>query len=228
MTSGLLSFATLFLLLNASAYHSAQQVVDEVVGRSCVEVKHLKRLKYLNAVLRETLRLSPTVPAFARRSKNGEDITLGGGRYEVTANETIMGLLGTVHRDHTVYGDDVNDFRPERMLDVEFDMLPKAAWKVSTLIFHARCAANFGVAHWDRCTCLHWTHFCMARVLDGAGDDSSEFQSEVRRSKLSNAYQANAIIKPKDFVMKTHGMTAADFERFLYTPAGSNSGLDDE
>jgi cytochrome P450 / NADPH-cytochrome P450 reductase len=65
-TSGLLSFAFLNLLKNPETYFKAQQEVDRVLGRGKMRPEHLKELKYLNAVLRETLRLSPTAPAFSR------------------------------------------------------------------------------------------------------------------------------------------------------------------
>lgn len=65
-TSGLLSFAFLNLLKNPESYFKAQQEVDRVVGRGRMKAEHLKELKYINAVLRETLRLTPTAPGFSR------------------------------------------------------------------------------------------------------------------------------------------------------------------
>lgn len=56
-TSGLLSFCFLMLLQNPTAYLKAQKEVDDVVGKETVTAKHLPKLNYLNAVLRETMRL---------------------------------------------------------------------------------------------------------------------------------------------------------------------------
>ncbi|KAF2108226.1 bifunctional P-450:NADPH-P450 reductase [Lophiotrema nucula] len=129
-TSGLLSFAFHLMLTNPRTYFEAVEEVDRVVGRETLSVDHLKDLKYINAILRETLRLQPTAPLFTRglREENIEDpFTVGG--YALNRDWPIMCLIGKIQRDPQVYGDDANEFRPERMLDEEFDKLPKAAWK---------------------------------------------------------------------------------------------------
>lgn len=94
---------------------------------------HLKDLKYLNAVLRETLRLNPTVPAFARaiRPESEENpTTISKGKHPLGKGTQVVALVSKSQRDPTVYGDDANEFKPERMYDEEFDKLPNAAWKV--------------------------------------------------------------------------------------------------
>ncbi|KAF1993752.1 cytochrome P450 [Amniculicola lignicola CBS 123094] len=131
-TSGLLSFAFYNLLKNPATYFEAQQEVDRVVGHGKITVDHLKDLGYINAVLRETLRLTPTAPAFVRgvRPENNESPpTLAGGKYELERDWTFLCLIGKIQRDPKVYGEDANEFRPSRMADGEFEKLPKAAWK---------------------------------------------------------------------------------------------------
>ena len=132
-TSGLLSFAFFYLLQNSHAYVKAQKEVDDVVGKEPLQVKYLKHFKYLNAVLRETLRLSPTAPIVQKHMNpdNGRQMeTLAGGKYIVHPDDQILVLLGKSQTDASVYGDDAAEFKPERMLDEEFDKLPPAAWKV--------------------------------------------------------------------------------------------------
>lgn len=117
-TSGLLSFTFYYLLSNPATYARAQQEVDNAIGRESITPAHLFRLPYLSAVLRESLRLSPTVPAVALAAK--EDTTLG-GQYRVKAKAPIIALFASVHRDRLVYGSDADEFRPDRMLDSEFE-----------------------------------------------------------------------------------------------------------
>jgi cytochrome P450/NADPH-cytochrome P450 reductase len=83
-TSGLLSFTTYYLLSNPEAMQKAQKEVDQVVGRAPITYQHISKLPYIEAVLRESLRLSPTAPAFSVKPLSGsaEPITIG-GKYHV-------------------------------------------------------------------------------------------------------------------------------------------------
>ena len=119
---------------NPEALRQAQKEVDEVIGIGPVRFEHLSKLPYITACLRETLRLTPTIPAtsIAPLPDTKEDpVTLGGGTYLLKPGSRIIMVLSKVHRDPKVYGDDADKFRPERMLDEHFNKLPKNAWKVS-------------------------------------------------------------------------------------------------
>lgn len=121
------------LLKNESAYRAAQEEVDRIVGRAPVRVEHLKKLAYLDAVLRESLRLAPTAPSMTKKV-NPEfkgKATLGKGKYAIEPTDRIVALFGVTQRDPKVYGNDANEFKPERMLGENFKKLPQAAWKVN-------------------------------------------------------------------------------------------------
>src|ERR1700742_2222802 len=120
------------MLTNPRTYFAAQQEIDRVVGKGKIEPKHLSELHYINAVLRETLRLSPTAPAFVRSvrpEKQGENVTIGGGRYAMPKNGGVVCLLGKIQQDPKIWGEDAEQFIPERMMDGKFENLPKNAWK---------------------------------------------------------------------------------------------------
>ncbi|KAI1385134.1 bifunctional P-450:NADPH-P450 reductase [Hypoxylon trugodes] len=124
-TSGTLSYAMYRLLKNPDDYRKVQQEVDEVVGKGPVTVQHVQKLPFITAVLRETLRLDSPIPIF---SVSPLEDTLLAGKYLVHKGEFINCLLLRSHLDPEVF-DDPLEFKPERMLDENFNKLPKNSWK---------------------------------------------------------------------------------------------------
>ncbi|MGG1631716.1 bifunctional cytochrome P450/NADPH--P450 reductase [Rossellomorea sp. NRS-1567] len=113
-TSGLLSFAIYYLMNNPEKLKKAQQEVDEVLGDDVPDYKQVKKLKYVRMVLNEALRLWPTAPAFSVYAK--EDTTLN-AKYKVKKDDVFTLIIPELHRDPSVWGDDVESFRPERFED---------------------------------------------------------------------------------------------------------------
>ncbi|RMZ89882.1 hypothetical protein DV736_g2895, partial [Chaetothyriales sp. CBS 134916] len=129
-TSGMLSFASYNLMKNPETLRKAQAEVDAVVGKGPVKVEHLSKLPYLEAVLRETLRLTPTASQFSVQPC--EDISspiVLAGKYHIPPGAVINAFLPGIGRDTTVYGIDADEFRPERMYGENFAKLPPNAWK---------------------------------------------------------------------------------------------------
>ena len=122
-TSGLLSFTLYYLLKNPHVLQKAQAEVDQF---SEITVEMLSQLKYIDAVLKETLRLQPTAPGVSLGSKVDNIIVPGG--YEIHKNDEVIVLLTQLHRDPKVW-DQPEEFRPERMLNGGFEKLPPNAWK---------------------------------------------------------------------------------------------------
>ncbi|TVY81615.1 Bifunctional cytochrome P450/NADPH--P450 reductase [Lachnellula suecica] len=117
---------------NPAAYQKVQRQVDEVVGRGPITVEHMSKLPYLEACMRETLRLTSTAPAISlqvRPDSTEEPIFIGGGKYQVHKGQPIVALVNKIHRDPAVYGADAEEFKPERMLDEPFSKLPPNSWK---------------------------------------------------------------------------------------------------
>jgi cytochrome P450 / NADPH-cytochrome P450 reductase len=124
-TSGLLSFAIWFFLTNPEVLAAAQAQVDNVLGADPPTIEHLARLRYIEQVLMETLRLWPTAPAFALRPLQP---TVIGGRYEVTPDDILLLLLPMLHRDPAIW-DQPEAFRPARFAPKNLEKLPPHAWK---------------------------------------------------------------------------------------------------
>lgn len=125
-TSGLLSFALYLLLANPDVLARTRAAVDEVLGDEEPKLVHLPRLRYVEQVLMEALRLWPTAPAFALQAK--EPTTIG-GRYLIDPDDVVFVLAPMLHRDPTVWGADVESFRPERFEREAAAALPPDAWK---------------------------------------------------------------------------------------------------
>jgi len=127
-TSGLLSFLFYELLESPEAYSKAEEEVMRVCGKNAITVEHMGKLPYIEACLRETLRLHPTAPAFTVEAKSDQDLN----GYAVKKGERVNILLARLHRDPDVYGADAESFRPSRMMEESLEKLPANAWKVST------------------------------------------------------------------------------------------------
>jgi cytochrome P450 family 110 len=74
--------------------------------------EHLPRLAFLDAVIKETLRLRPPIPFVGRKLKVG--VTLCG--YEIPAGTLVVPCIYLTHRLPEIYPEPA-EFRPERFLD---------------------------------------------------------------------------------------------------------------
>ncbi|KAH9922470.1 cytochrome P450 [Fomitopsis serialis] len=126
-SAGTLSFLTYYLLKHPHVIRKLREEVDEVFGDRPPQVDDLGKLPYLTACLRETLRLSP--PAPLRNVESVDDTTLCGGKYAVKKGEAVTVLEVVMMRDPKVWGEDADEFKPERMLEENFAKLPPNAWQ---------------------------------------------------------------------------------------------------
>ncbi|MFD9903383.1 cytochrome P450 [Streptomyces sp. NPDC059063] len=127
-TSGTLSFALHHLLRNPAALHLAQAEADALWGDVTdpePSFEDIGKLRYVRQVLDETLRLWPTAAAFTRAARAD---TVIGGRYPLRAGERVSVLTPMLHRD-PVWGDNVEDFDPERFALAAAAARPANAYK---------------------------------------------------------------------------------------------------
>ncbi|MGH3146013.1 MAG: cytochrome P450, partial [Rubrobacter sp.] len=128
-TSGLLSFALYFLLNNPQVLAKAYDEVDRVLGDDLsvpptnAQVNHLR---YVSQILKESLRLWPTAPAFSRHSY---EPTVLGGKYQIDPQDRLTVLTPMLHRDPKIWDDDVEAFDPDRFTQEAEQSRPANAYK---------------------------------------------------------------------------------------------------
>jgi cytochrome P450/NADPH-cytochrome P450 reductase len=128
-TSGLLSFAIYYLLKNPEIMARAQAEMDRLLGGDRTVMPtyaQVNRFEYVQQILKETLRLWPTAPAF---SLAPEEATVLGGKYRIDHDDTLSVLIPMLHRDQSVWGKDVAVFNPERFTSEREAALPANAYK---------------------------------------------------------------------------------------------------
>lgn len=123
-TSGLLSFAIYFLLKHPEAMRKAREEVDRVLTEGIPTYEQVLQLHYIRMVLNESLRLWPTAPQFGLYAK--EDTVIG-GNCPMSKGEVAAVVLPKLHRDRKAWGEDAEEFRPERFADP--NNIPAYAYK---------------------------------------------------------------------------------------------------
>ncbi len=128
-TSGLLSFATYALLNNPEVLARAYYEVDRVLGADLAvqpTYAQVNRLTYITQILKETLRLWPTAPAYSVYPLTDEII---GGKYKVKRHHQLTVLLPMLHRDPAIWGDDPEAFNPDHFTHEKESTRPASAYK---------------------------------------------------------------------------------------------------
>jgi cytochrome P450/NADPH-cytochrome P450 reductase len=179
-TSGLLSFAIYFLLKNPDVLKKAYEEVDHVITGSIPTYQQVLQLKYIRMILNESLRLWPTAPAFALYAK--VDTTIR-GKYQIKKGETVVVNLPKLHRDKGTWGEDAEQFQPERFEDPS--KVPNHAYKPFGNGQRACIGMQFA---------LHESTLVLAMILQRFKlIDHMNYQLKVKQTLT---------LKPKDFTIR--------------------------
>ncbi|XP_018844181.2 dimethylnonatriene synthase-like [Juglans regia] len=112
-TAVALTWALSLLLNNPTVLKAAQEEIDIHVGKDkWVQESDIKNLNYLQAIVKETLRVNPAGPVTGIREAM-EDCTLGG--YHVSKGTRMIINIWKLHRDPRVWPN-ATEFRPERFM----------------------------------------------------------------------------------------------------------------
>ncbi|MCJ1401750.1 hypothetical protein MMC11_004967 [Xylographa trunciseda] len=120
-TASLLSNLWFTLAQRPDIYARVRAEVD-ALDRDRLSFETLKDMKYLRAMMNESLRLYPLVPSNARQALVDTILPMGGGKDGlspclIAKGEFVMWDVYAMHRRTDLFGEDADLFRPERWLD---------------------------------------------------------------------------------------------------------------
>ncbi len=99
----------------AAAAEGGSSAAASSGGAPTFSWQQLQQCQYLNAVLKETLRVRPPVGLVARRAPAGATLEGGGTKYDI-AGKVLLVSPFVLHRGE-VWGPDAAEWRPERWLE---------------------------------------------------------------------------------------------------------------
>jgi len=119
-TAATMTFAVWMLSQHPDVLRKLREETLSVVGSSRTPtLEDLRDMKYLRAVINETLRLYPAVPFNARTSTEAVILppAKGGQPIYVPPNTSVVYSVFLMHRRKDLWGPDADEFDPDRFLD---------------------------------------------------------------------------------------------------------------
>lgn len=143
-TSSAISGVFLYLMANPRVQQKLQQEIDEAVQSGdyhmsttgIIPLERARQLPYLQAVIREGMRVRPPVVNIFSRDvpPGGDTVTIDGQPVFIPGGTCIGYSAGAMHHDKALYGDDAQTFRPERWFEKDPEKLG-AMTRANDLIF---------------------------------------------------------------------------------------------
>nr|XP_049704936.1 cytochrome P450 4V2-like [Helicoverpa armigera] len=120
-SSTTLTYAMVLLGSNPHVQDRVLKEIEEVLQDKNADISkdNLQKLVFLDAVVKETLRLYSAIPFIGRKVEFPVKLK----KYTLEPGTTCMLLLQSIHRDPKLWGPDADEFKPERWLNP--DTLPK-------------------------------------------------------------------------------------------------------
>lgn len=142
-TSTLIGMALYELSRTPFALQKARDEIDQLFGsdiasdpdamqqrlKSASGPGYIQKMTYISAIIKETLRLYPPASS-TRQSKPGTGFTVSTAQGDLCIDGYFLYLNHyLIHRDKNVFGDDANDFLPDRWFDKQRQELAPSAWR---------------------------------------------------------------------------------------------------
>ncbi|KAL6838248.1 hypothetical protein ACP4OV_031920 [Aristida adscensionis] len=182
------------LLRKPEALARAADELDHVVGRDrLVAEEDIPSLPYMEAIVKETMRLHPVAPLLTPRVSR-EDSSFGG--YSIPAGTRVHVNVWAIGRDPTVWGDAPGEFRPERLVgssvDVkgkDFELLPFGSGR--------RMCPGYGLGlKMVQFTLANLLHAFVWRLPDGMTADKLNMEEKFRIS-MPRKVPLEAVAEPR-------------------------------
>ncbi len=181
-TSGLLSFATYYLIKNPDVLARCYEEVDRELGSDLTQIPtaaDVIKCRYLMQVLKETLRLWPGAPFIIRHSRGDQNLL---DEYPVAPDDILNISLAHLHRDPEIWGEDPDRFDPERFAPGKEEELPPNAYLPFGVGQRACIGRQFAIAE---------AHLALTLVLQRFEFvDHTNYELSIKRGLT---------IKPRDF-----------------------------
>lgn len=124
-TSAIASSSTLLLLamhknIQQKVHEELTKVFGNIHDAPYLDCDQINQLEYLEMVINESMRLLPVVPYIFRCNSTDVEISEG---YILPANTFIIVPIFDLHRSKKIWGDDADEFKPERFSKENLDKI---------------------------------------------------------------------------------------------------------
>lgn len=109
-TSNMLTWTMVLLAIHREWQEMARKEVLEVCGQNIPDRNAVGKLRIVDMIVKESLRLYPPIVALIRRTN--KPMTLG--KLNLPQGMELMIPILAIHHDQALWGDDVNQFNPQR------------------------------------------------------------------------------------------------------------------
>ncbi|EEF51432.1 (S)-N-methylcoclaurine 3'-hydroxylase isozyme 1 [Ricinus communis] len=117
-TSTSVEWAMAELLKNKEAMKKVREELDREINKNPIKESHVSQLPYLNACVKETLRLHPPAPfLIPRRATENCEVM----NYTIPKDSQVLVNVWAIGRDPSVW-EDPSSFKPERFLGSSLDV----------------------------------------------------------------------------------------------------------